>query len=91
MQDNGNKVPNAALKKVVDNPKLLHQVEPLRARVNCPSCKIGYMFVRVEKHGYGKQQEIKVPEIDHPHKCEVCGKWHGLKMQLKITAFPKVN
>lgn len=79
-------IPNAALKKIADNPRLLTQVEEQTHRIGCPYCQVGYIFVKVEKHGAGKFQEVKVRDIHEPHKCEVCGKWARIGMQMKITA-----
>jgi hypothetical protein len=86
MSNKHNQVPNSAVKRIIDNPRLLRQTEGQMHRIACPFCKVGYIFIRVEKHGWGKQQEVKVPKIHERHKCEVCGKWSKIKMQLKLTA-----
>ena len=82
----GNNNLNQAIKTVLDRPQLLRQTELKTAKINCPHCQLGFILVGVEKHGWGKQQEIKVPKIHEPHKCEVCGKWSRIKMQLRLTA-----
>lgn len=81
------KIPNNAIRTIVERPGLLKVSHPETHRITCPHCRVGYALVRVDKHGIGKDQEVKVPGIHQPHKCEVCGKWMRLRMQLKIVAY----
>jgi len=81
-------VPNEAIKTIIDNPRLLKHTGSELHRIPCPHCTIGYVLTRVIKMGIGTDSEVKVPDINKPHKCEVCGKWVRLKMQLRITGAP---
>lgn len=52
-----------------------------RHRVNCPYCPIGYAMIFVEVHG----KTTRIEGQYEPRKCESCGKFFLLKIQMKVS------
>lgn len=57
-------------------------------RVTCPLCLVGYTNVFLEVVGTGGNQEVRVPEIRSPHKCESCHRYFRIKMQMQLVGVP---
>lgn len=52
-----------------------------RHRINCPYCPIGYAMIFVEVHG----KTTNIQGANDPRKCESCGKFFLLKINLKVS------